>query len=86
MLLCSTLRKVQLSYVKFDVLDPEHLKAFEMLCLGEPTPVGGIRIKQHPTLRFELEDNFPDVRTMMFHKVGTYHVNAEKDYNSGTEA
>lgn len=67
--LCPSLRHVESNPVVFDPTNPEHLKAFEMLCLGE---AGNIR--QHPTLRFDLEENFPDVRSLMFHKVGRYHV------------
>lgn len=66
MLICPTLRKVQRAYVRFDPLNVEHLNAFKSLCLSKTA-------KQHETLRFELEDNFTDVRTMMFHKVGEYH-------------
>lgn len=81
MMLCSSLRKVQSTYVKFDPLDPEHLEAFRMLCLGEKAPQG-VHIKQHPVLRFELDEGFMDVRTMMFHVIGEYHrthLPAQKD-------
>lgn len=73
MLLCTTLRSVQLAYVKFDPTNAAHLEAFQTLCLGQRTPTG-FHIKQHPVLRFELEDGFPDIRSMMFHKVGQHHM------------
>lgn len=69
MLLCPTLRPVQRKFVTFDVHNLEHLKAFEMLCIGVDTPAG-FQMRQHPTLRFELEDGFLDVRSMMFSKIG----------------
>ena len=69
-MLCSTLRQVQRQYVEFDVNNAEHLKAFRMLCLGDDRPTGP-HLRQHPTLRFELDDGFLDVRSMMFHKIGS---------------
>lgn len=72
-MICRTLHQQQLPYVTFDPTNKEHLDAFRSLCLGEKTPVGYLQIKQHPTLRFLLEENFPDVRSMMFHRVGEYH-------------
>lgn len=71
-MMCATLRKMQYDYVPFDPNNVDHMEAFRMLCLGDPSPQG-VHIKQHPTLRFLLETNFPDVRSMMFHKVGEYH-------------
>ena len=65
MQLCKTLASTQHKYVKFDVNDPEHIKAFQMVCIGE----NGV-IRQHPELRFILEEDFSDVRSMMFHRVG----------------
>lgn len=72
--LCPSLRPVQKNHVSFDPTNSEHLKAFEMLCLGER----GV-IKQHPVLRFDLEDNFPDVRSLMFHKVGRHYLNSHQE-------
>jgi hypothetical protein len=69
MMICRTLRRVQRNYVDFDVNNPEHLEAFRLLCLGNDDGLG-IHTKQHPSIRFNLEENFQDVRTMMFHKVG----------------
>lgn len=65
MQLCKTLASAQRKYVKFDVNNPEHIKAFQMLCIGK----NGV-IRQHAELRFLLEDEFSDVRSMMFHRVG----------------
>ena len=73
MLLCPTLRKVQLAYVSFDPTNTQHMEAFKLLCLGEKRPNGNL-IRQHETLRFDLEDGFTDVRSMMFHKVGEHHL------------
>lgn len=73
MLICQTLRKCQREYVLFDPLNKEHLKAFEMLCIGEKTP-SGFRVRQHPVLRFELEEGFQDVRSVMHYKVGLHHL------------
>ena len=73
---CPTLRNAQRAHVKFDPMNDEHLEAFDSLCLG--TFNGCTHsIKQHPTLRFELEDHFVDVRTMMFHAVGRHHMARE---------
>lgn len=69
--ICPTLAVMERSYVDFDPMNPEHLKAFKMLCIGE-TPT--TPIKQHATLRFNIEHPFTDVRTMMFHRVGEAHV------------
>ena len=64
---CKTLSDVLKTPVVFDASDPEHLRAFKMVCIGDGplTP-----IRQHPTLRFHLEQPFTDVRAMMFHHVG----------------
>ncbi len=67
MAMCNTLGKVLRQYVDFNPQDPEHLKAFKMLVLGEAGPTSNI--KQHPTLRFNLDNPFDNVRTMMTHKV-----------------
>lgn len=71
--LCPSLRPIQKSLVVFDPTNKEHLKAFEMLCLGESRNADST-VKQHPTLRFELEDKFLDVRSMMYNKVGQYYL------------
>jgi len=67
MAMCNTLSKVLRQHVDFDPQNPDHLKAFKMLCLGEAGPTSNI--KQHPTLRFNLDNPFDNVRTMMTHKV-----------------
>ena len=69
-MLCRVLQQAQRPHVSFDPYNEQHLEAFQMLCLGERNDAGHIHIRQHPTLRFVLEENFPDVRSMMFHKVG----------------
>jgi hypothetical protein len=58
------LAAVQKTQVPFDVNNPEHLRAFHMLCIGDDP------IKQHPTLRFQLDQPFLDVPSMMKHRVG----------------
>lgn len=67
--ICKSLSPIQRKRVKFNVNDPEHIKAFQMLCLGENNT-----IRQHPELRFILEENFTDVRSMLFHHVGHAYV------------
>ena len=67
MAMCNTLSKVLRQHVDFDPTNPEHLKAFKMLVLGEDGPTSNIR--QHPTLRFNIDNPFDNVRTMMTHKV-----------------
>lgn len=62
---CRTLAAVDRQHVDFDPYDPEHAKAFKMLCIG----ANNDRFRQHPTLRFNVEEPFTDVRTMMFHRV-----------------
>ena len=46
--------------VKFDINEPEHLAAAKSLLLDG---------KQHPSLRFTLEQPFFDVRTMLTSKI-----------------
>ena len=67
MALCNTLSKVLRTHVDFDPKNPDHLQAFRMLCLGESGPTSTIR--QHPSLRFNLDNPYDNVRTMMTHKV-----------------
>lgn len=67
MAMCNTLSKVLRQHVDFDPQNPDHLKAFKMLVLGESGPSSNI--KQHPNLRFNLDNPFDNVRTMMTHKV-----------------
>lgn len=67
MAMCNTLGKVHRRHVDFDPTNADHLKAFKMLVLGEDGPTS--TIKQHPTLRFNLDNPFDNVRTMMTHKV-----------------
>lgn len=74
-MMCRTLHQAERAFVDFDPTNTEHIEAFHALCLGQRSDAGHIHIKQHPTLRFYLEENFPDVRSMMFHKVGEYHHN-----------
>lgn len=60
--------------VQFDANDKEHLEAFRMMAMGVETPGGGTRCQMHPTLRFELEYPFVDLRAMMMHKVAIQHL------------
>ena len=71
MVLCPTLRKIQIAQVRFEPTNLEHLKAFQMLCLDEQDSTS--TCKQHKTLRFQLDGAFTDVRSMMLHRVGEYH-------------
>lgn len=71
MQLCSTLNRVVKNHVDFDPNNPEHLRAFKMLCLGD-SPTAPIR--QHESLRFTLESPYVDIRTMMIHKVSEAHI------------
>lgn len=48
------------NHVRFDAGNPEHLQAFYML---------KFKARQHPTLRFVLEDGFSDVPQMMQSKI-----------------
>ena len=72
MALCNTLNRIARSYVDFDPTDPEHLEAFKMLVLGENGPASVIR--QHPTLRFNVDHPYDNVRSMMMHKVAEEHI------------
>lgn len=72
---CATLAPVIRQTVDFDVTNPEHLRAFKMLCIGE-NKSDAVVIRQHPTLRFNLEHPFTNVRSMMIHKVGVHYVNS----------
>ncbi len=74
MSICPSLAPIVRESVNFDVTNPEHLKAYKMLCIGE-IKNGVSLIRQHPTLRFNLEHPFTNVRTMMQHKVGEHYVN-----------
>lgn len=59
-------RHMDLTQVTFDPTNPEHIEAFKMLVLEQPT-------RQHPTLRFELEFPFVNVPQMMLYKIaGAY--------------
>lgn len=67
--------RIQIEDVIFDPKDPEHLKAFEMQCLGVKQPNGVVKHIQHPSLRFKLEKPFTSVNTMMFDKVSRSWLN-----------
>lgn len=68
---CRTLAVVDRQYVHFNPHDLAHREAFSMLCLGKDND----HFRQHPTLRFEVEAPFTDVRTMMFHRVAEAFIN-----------
>jgi hypothetical protein len=55
--------------VDFDPRNPEHLEAFEMLCLG----IKG-KLQMHPTLRFYLNPPFQNLRTQMLHMVAECYI------------
>lgn len=71
MQICPTLQAVQRKYVKFDPNNDDHLAAFYSLCFQH---------RQHPTLRFELEESYESVPSMMLHQVG-YQVVAGRVLN-----
>lgn len=58
-MLCSTLDKVARKEVVFDPKNKEHIKAMLMLRFEH---------KQHPTLRFALEDGYNTIPNMMVDK------------------
>ena len=72
------LRNVERNRVEFDPTNFDHLDAFQLLCIGDGEPRDKFVVRQHPNLRFVLEEGFEDVRTMMLHKVGKYHLQAMK--------
>ena len=72
MAMCNTLNAVLRQHVDFDPTDPAHLQAFQMLVLGENGPNSPIR--QHPTLRFNVDHPYDNVRSMMMHKVAEEHI------------
>lgn len=72
-MVCRTLAAIQRKVVSFNPHNPDHLNAARTLCLGVPAGHEMV-LKQHPTLRFELEAPFTDVRTMMIHKVLESHM------------
>ncbi len=72
------LRTVERSRVEFDPTNDEHLEAFKMLCIGDGAPREKFVVRQHPNLRFLLEEGFNDVRTMMLHKVGEQYLRSMK--------
>lgn len=68
------LRGVNRTRVEFDPTDNEHLEAFKLLCIGNGESRAQFVIRQHPNLRFVLEEGFENVRTMMLHKVGKHYL------------
>lgn len=71
MAVCNTLNAVNRQHVDFDPTNSEHLRAFRMLVLGDG-PQSPIR--QHPTLRFNLEHPYDNVRSLMVYKVAEAHL------------
>ena len=78
MMTSHVLRTVQQKRVDFDPTNADHLEAFSMLCIGEADKRGSYGVKQHPTLRFNVEEGFEDVRSMMLHKVGKQYLKVMK--------
>lgn len=68
-MICATLNAAHKNMVDFDPTNPEHLKAYRSLCIGEDEPTG-VRIKQHPTLRFNIQAPFETVPAMLQYKIG----------------
>jgi hypothetical protein len=77
---CPSLAVMDRQYVPFNPHNYEHRKAFKMLCLG----VDNDNFRQHPTLRFSVEQPFTDVRTMMFHKIGEAFIEDSETIASAT--
>jgi len=71
-MLCPTLSKVQRATVDFDPANPEHQVAYRMLVLGENGPTSPLR--QHPTLRFNVDRPYDSVRDMMINKISEYFI------------
>lgn len=63
--------------VYFDPTNVEHIRAFQMQCIGEVRTDGTPYYRQHPTLRFVLERPFLDVKTMMMYKIGQEYVRTQ---------
>lgn len=61
--------KVQIEETFFDAKNLEHLKAFQMRCLGIIQPNGSIKHMDHSSLRFKLEKPHTSINNMMFYKV-----------------
>lgn len=74
MMTSRVLRSVEQNRVEFDPTNKEHLEAFKQLCIGDNEPHEQPVFRQHPNLRFLIEDGFVDVRTMMLHKVGKQYL------------
>lgn len=68
-MMCATLNTARKNMVDFDPSNTEHLEAYRALCIGESAPTG-IHIRQHPTLRFNLEAPFETVPAMLQYKIG----------------
>lgn len=62
--------KIKIEHVNFDEMNPEHLRAFEMLVLGIKQPNGSVKFQEHPFLRFKLEKPFTSIHSMMINKIG----------------
>lgn len=67
--------KIQIEDVRFDPKNIEHLKAFEMRCLGVKQPNGTLKYMDHPSLRFKLEKPFTSINNMLFYKVSQAWLN-----------
>lgn len=78
MMTSHTLRSVERNRVEFDPTNTEHLEAFKLLCIGNGEPREKFVVRQHPNLRFVLEEGYEDVRTMMLHKVGKQYLQSVK--------
>jgi hypothetical protein len=76
MAICNSLNGLTRQHVDFDPANPEHLRAFSMLVLGENGPSSIIR--QHPSLRFNLEHPYDNVRSLMIYKVAEAHIKNHK--------
>jgi hypothetical protein len=70
--ICNTLAGVVRQHITFDPTNAQHLEAFRTLVIGEAGPQSSLR--QHPTLRFNLEHPFDNVRSLMVHKVAEHHL------------
>lgn len=73
-MICATLQAAIPQQVTFNPNNKDHMEAFRLLVIGDSKGV----IRQHPSLRFHLEEQFKDIRTMMIHKVGMAHYDLVK--------
>jgi hypothetical protein len=70
--ICKSLKGVPKKEVVFDLDNPTHTAAVKSLM---------IEGRQHPTLRFVLEDQFPSVPIMILHKIALQYLKEKTGEN-----